>query len=69
MAKTFKVSMKFDEDKGEVRAVDEEFTVEWRAGVPTLGRSMEAFRGQKWEMSSEVAYAFKEEDLTYGKVY
>ena len=65
----FKVRMKFDEAKGEVRAVDEEYTIEWRAGVPALSASMEAFRGQSWSMSSEVAFAFKEEDLTYGKVY
>lgn len=69
LEKVFKVLMKFDEAKGEVRSVDEEFTVEWRAGVPVLGRSVETFRGQKWEMSSETAWAFKEEDLTYGKVY
>lgn len=69
LEKVFKVLMKFDEAKGEVRAVDQEWTVEWRAGIPTLGRSLEAFRGQKWEMSSETAWAFREEDLTYGKVY
>lgn len=67
--KVFKVLMKFDEAKGEVRAVDQEFTVEWRAGVPTLGASLEAFRGQTWEMSSETVWAFKEEDLTFGKIY
>lgn len=69
LEKTFKVLMKFDEAKGEVRAVDQEWTVEWRAGVPSLALSAEAFRGQKMEMSFGTAFAFKEEDLSFGKVY
>ncbi|MES2988890.1 MAG: hypothetical protein V4808_13370 [Pseudomonadota bacterium] len=66
--RVFKVLMKFDEAAGEVRAVDQEWTVEWRAGVPTLSASAEAFRGQKWEMSFETVYAFRE-DLSFGKIY
>ncbi|MGO8550178.1 hypothetical protein ACC732_36970, partial [Rhizobium ruizarguesonis] len=42
--------------------------VEWRAGVPTLALSANAFRGRKWEKISGMALAFKE-DLSYGKVY
>jgi hypothetical protein len=68
LKKVFKILMKFDEEKGEVRAVDQEWTVEWRAGVPTLAVSAEAFRGQKVEMSFGTAFAFKE-NLEYGKVY
>jgi hypothetical protein len=68
LKKVFKILMKFDEEKGEVRAVDQEWTVEWRAGVPTLAVSAEAFRGQKVEMSFGTAFAFKE-TLEYGKVY
>jgi hypothetical protein len=68
LSKVFKVLMKLDEAKGEVRSVDQEFTVEWRAGVPTLAASVEAFRGQKMEMSFGTAVAFRE-DLSYGKVY
>ena len=68
LTKVFKVLMKFDEEKGEVRSVDQEWTVEWRAGVPTLKLSAEAFRGQKVEMSFGTAYAFKE-DLEFGQVY
>ena len=47
LSKVFKVLMKFDEARGEIRSVDQEFTVEWRAGVPSLSASVEAFRGQK----------------------
>jgi hypothetical protein len=68
LTKVFKVLMKLDEAKGEVRSVDQEFTVEWRAGVPTLAASMEAFRGQKVEVSFGTAYGFKE-DLGLGKIY
>lgn len=68
LTKVFKILMKFDEPKGEVRAVDQEWTVEWRAGVPSLSLSAEAFRGQKVEMSFGTAFAFKE-TLEYGKVY
>lgn len=68
LTKVFRILMKFDEPKGEVRAVDEEWTVEWRAGVPNLALSAEAFRGQKVEMSFGTAFAFKE-NLEYGKVY
>lgn len=67
--RVFKVLMKFDEDAGQVRSVDQEFMVEWRAGVPELTAAAEAFRGQKWEASFEAVYAFDEEDLHWGKVY
>ena len=69
LTKVFKVLMKLDEAKGEVRAVDQEWTVEWRAGVPVLAVSAEAFRGQKVEMSFGTAYAFKEDLSGWGKVY
>lgn len=68
LTKVFKVLMKLDEAKGEVRSVDQEWSVEWRAGIPTLALSAEAFRGQKVEMSFGTAYAFKE-DLSFGQVY
>ncbi len=66
--RVFRTLMKFDEDKGEVRAVDQDWAVEWEAGVPTLMLMAEAFRGQKWEKSFEMVYAFRE-DGTFGKVY
>lgn len=69
LTRVFKVLLRFDEARGEVRALDQEWTVEWRAGIPTLSLSAEAFRGQKVEMSFGTAYAFKEEDLAWGRVY
>jgi hypothetical protein len=66
--RVFKVLMKIDEQAGEVRAVDQEWEVNWRNGVPTLSLSASAFRGRKWEKSFGTAYAFRE-DGSYGNVY
>ena len=67
--RVFKILMKFDEDAGQVRSLDHEFDVEWRAGVPELTATVQGFRGQKWESSFEAVYAFDEKDLQWGKVY
>lgn len=66
--KAFKVLMRLDADKHEVRAVDQEWSVEWRAGLPNLSLSAEAFRGQKTEISFGAAYAFTEKG-ELGQVY
>lgn len=55
-------------DKGEVRSLDRDCTVEWRAGVSALSFPAEGFRGQKAETSSRTAAAFREENLPSGKV-
>ena len=68
LEKVFKVLMKLDEARGEVRSVDREFTVAWRAGVPALSASTEAFRGQKVELSFGSAYGFTE-TLAPGRIY
>jgi hypothetical protein len=66
--RVFKVLMKLDEKKSEVRAADQEWEVEWRAGTPTLSLRGQAFRGRKWEKSFETVYAFRE-DGSFGKIY
>ena len=66
--KTFKILIRLDADKHEVRAVDQAWSVEWRAGVPSLTLAAEAFRGQKAEVSFGTAYAFTEK-LELGEVY
>lgn len=68
LSKVFRVLMKIDEARGEMRALDQEFTVEWRAGIPTLSASVETFRGQKVELSFGNAVGFRE-DLGLGKIY
>jgi hypothetical protein len=66
--RVFTVLMKFDEARSEVRAVDREYEVEWRAGEPILSLKGSAFRGRKWEKSFETVYAFRE-DGSFGKIY
>jgi hypothetical protein len=68
LERVFKVLMKFDAQRGEVRTVDQAWDVEWRAGVPTLSLSARAFTGQQWERSFGTAYAFRENGR-YGRVY
>src|SRR5450631_1794094 len=36
LSKSFKIYLKLDENTHEVRAMDRELTVEWRAGVPKV---------------------------------
>lgn len=69
LEKVFRILMKLDDEAGEVRAVDQEWTVQWQAGVPRLSMAAEAFRGQKKEVSFGRAVAFREEDLRLGVVY
>jgi hypothetical protein len=66
--KSFRILMKLDPEKHEVRAQDREYEVSWSAGVPKLSIAASAFRGQKQEISFGTAYAFTEE-LKPGEVY
>src|SRR5438034_5460313 len=43
LKRTAKVLMRLDPDKHEVRAVDQDWSVEWSAGVPRLSLAAEAF--------------------------
>jgi hypothetical protein len=68
LTKVFRIYMKFDAAKHEVRAKDEEFEVSWRAGVPSLSISVSKFQGQTTSIEFGTAYAFTEE-LAPGQVY
>jgi hypothetical protein len=68
LTKVFRIYMKFDEARHAVRAKDEEYTVEWRAGVPSLSVSASKFQGQKTSIEFGTAYAFTEA-LKPGQVY
>jgi len=68
ITKVFRIYMKFDADKKQVRTKDEEFTVEWRAGVPSLSLAVSKFQGQMTSVEFGAAYAFTEE-LKPGVVY
>ena len=62
--KTFRILLRLDPAKHEVRALDREYEVAWSAGVPTLSASMSGFRGQKQEMSFGTEYAYTEQGPT-----
>jgi hypothetical protein len=66
LTKVFLIKMKLDSEKHEVRAMDEEYTVQWRAGIPSL--SLSKFKGQSAYVQYDTAYAFTE-DLSLGQVY
>jgi hypothetical protein len=68
LKKTFRILMKLDPEKHEVRAQDREMEVSWSAGVPRLSLAVSGFKGQTQEMSFGTAYAFTEE-LGAGQVY
>lgn len=68
LTKVFRIYMKFDPVKHEVRAKDEEFTVEWRAGVPSLSAAVSKFQGQMTSVEFGTAYAFTEQ-FAPGQVY
>ena len=68
LERVFKVLMRFDEAKGEVRSVDQEWSVEWRAGIPTIALAASAFRGQTAEKSFGKSYGFRE-DGSFGAIY
>ncbi|MEO8354443.1 MAG: hypothetical protein ABI621_00870 [Chloroflexota bacterium] len=68
ITKVFRIYMKFDVDKHQVRAKDEEYSVEWRAGVPSLSIAASKFQGQMASVEFGAAYAFTEE-LRPGVVY
>lgn len=68
LTKVFRIYLKLDPQKLELRAQDHEYTVEWRAGVPSLSLAVSLFKGQMTSVEFGAAYAFTE-DLAPGQVY
>lgn len=68
LEKAFKVLMRLDEAAHEVRSVDQEWSVEWRAGIPQMSLSVSAFRGQQISVEFGKAYGFTE-TLAPGEIY
>ena len=68
LTKVFRIYMKFDPAKHEVRARDEEYTLAWKTGVPSLKIAAAKFQGQMTSVEFGAAYAFTEE-LAPGQVY
>jgi hypothetical protein len=68
LTKVFRIYMKFDPEKHELRAQDHEYTVAWQAGVPSLSLAASSFKGQMTSVEFGSAYAFTE-TLAPGQVY
>lgn len=68
LSKVAKVLLRLDPDKTEVRSADEEYTLEWHAGVPQLSVAAKGFRGQQTSVQFGRSWAFTEQG-TYGEVY
>ena len=68
LSKVFRIYMKLDPEKHELRAQDHEYSVEWRAGVPSLSLAVSSFKGQTTSVEFGTAYAFTE-TLVPGQVY
>ena len=68
LTKVFRIYMKLDPARKEIRAMDREYTLQWRAGVPSLSVEAGFFKGQKSSISFGTGYAFTE-TLSPGQVY
>lgn len=68
LEKVFRIYLKLDPEKQQVRAKDHEYTVAWKAGVPSLSLAVSSFKGQSSSVEFGAGYAFTEE-LAPGQVY
>ncbi len=68
LEKVFRIYLKLDPEKNEVRAKDHEYTVSWKAGIPSLSLAVSSFKGQSTSVEFGTAYAFTEE-FKPGQVY
>jgi hypothetical protein len=68
LTKVFRIYLKLDPQKHELRAQDHEYAVAWRAGVPSLSLAASSFKGQMTSVEFGAAYAFTEQ-LAPGQVY
>ena len=68
LEKVFRIYLKLRDEDHEVRAMDQEYTLSWSAGVPRLELAASAFKGQKQSIEFGTGYAFTE-TLAPGQVY
>lgn len=68
LEKIFRIRMRFDADEKELRTKDEEYTLSWSAGVPSLEISRSRSFGQTQSIQFGSRYGFTEE-LRPGEIY
>ena len=61
ISKLFRILMRFDAERHEVRAVDQELSVEWLAGAPRIAVAAAKFQGQMQTVEFGRAVAFTEQ--------
>ena len=71
LKKSHRIYLKLDADKHEVKALEESWEVEWRAGVPSFSLSMQKQQGRTlFSKSAGTAYAFTGVNpLDFGQAY
>ncbi len=71
LEKTHKIWLSFNEDDKTVKALEESFSIEWRAGIPNISFQAEKFQGRTiGSKSFGIGYAFQGPDpLSIGQVY
>ena len=69
--KSHRIYLRLDEEEREVRALEESWDVEWRAGAPNLSISVEKFQGRTFGSKSfGTGYAFTGiNPLKFGEAY
>ena len=68
LKKVFRIYMKLDEASRELRAMDREYSVEWKAGIPNLSLAVSSFKGQSTSVEFGQAFGFTE-TLAPGQIY
>ena len=68
LEKVFRIFLKLNEEKHEVRAQDHEYSIQWSAGIPSLKLAVSSFKGQMSSVEFGTGYAFTE-TLAPGQVY
>lgn len=68
LKKTFRIYLKLEAANHELRAMDREYDVSWKSGLPALRVAASAFKGQKQSVEFGSAYAFTE-TTTSGQIY
>jgi hypothetical protein len=68
LKKVFRIYLKLDPEKKEVRAMDREYSISWSAGIPTLSVEASISKGQTQSIEFGKGYAFTEK-LEFGEVY
>ena len=68
LKKVFRIYLKMDEASHELRAMDREYSVEWKAGIPNLSLAVSSFKGQTTTVEFGQAFGFTE-TLAPGQIY